>query len=328
MLNIAMISKWHVHADGYAKQIQESGDARISCVWDENPERGAKWAESLNVPFESDYDTLLARADVDAVLIDAPTSMHKDLMIRAAKAKKHIFTEKCMCLTVEDCDEVAKAVEENGVIFTISFPQRCWGRNLKIKSIVESGVLGGITLVRCRDAHDGSLADWLPDYWYDPETAGGGAMMDLGAHPMYLTRWLAGCKPTRVLSMFNDRTNRPVEDNAVCLVEYENGMIAVAETSLVSPMSPQSMEVCGEKGVILAEGRDKLRMRTKTLTSSGKDGWIELDCGKDLPSPIRQFLDSVLYGKPVLFGTKEGRELTELMQRAYEAHGLKGEKAF
>ena len=125
MLNVAMISRWHVHAAGYAKMIQEAKDAQITCVWDEQPERGQAWAQELGVPFVADYGALLARSDVDAVLIDSPTNMHKDLMVQAAQAKKHIFTEKCMCLTTADCDEVIRAVKENGVIFTISFPQRC-----------------------------------------------------------------------------------------------------------------------------------------------------------------------------------------------------------
>ena len=165
MLRVAMISKWHVHAPGYAQFVQQQGDACITCVWDEQPERGRAWAEELGVPFVESYDELLARPDVDAVLIDTPTNMHKDVMIKAAKAHKHIFTEKCMCLNVAVCDEVIKAVEEAGVIFTISFPQRCSGRNLFIKQCIEDGTLGDVTVMRVRNCHNGALAGWLPVYW-------------------------------------------------------------------------------------------------------------------------------------------------------------------
>ena len=61
MLNVAMISRWHVHAAGYAKMIQEAKDAKITCVWDEQPERGQAWAQELGVPFVADYGALLAR---------------------------------------------------------------------------------------------------------------------------------------------------------------------------------------------------------------------------------------------------------------------------
>ena len=70
MLNIAMLSKWHVHAGGYAKFIQNQPDAQVTCVWDEDAARGQAWAEELGVPFVADLDALLARDDVDAVAID------------------------------------------------------------------------------------------------------------------------------------------------------------------------------------------------------------------------------------------------------------------
>ncbi len=323
MLKIAMLSKWHVHAHGYAKFISEQSDAQITCVWDEDAVRGQAWAQELNVPFIEDYDELLARSDVDAVVIDTPTNMHKEIMIKAANAGKHIFTEKCMCLTVADCDEVIEAVERNGVKFTISFPHRCMPRNLFIKEAVDGGKLGDITLLRVRNCHNGALAGWLPDYWYDPVTTGGGAMMDLGAHPMYLARWILG-KPLRIQSMFNDRTGHAVEDNAVCTIEFENKAIAVSETSLVSPMTPAILEVYGTKGVVMAVDND-VRIKTQENINLG---WVTPELPEALPHPLRQFLDSVLYGSEIRFGLKEGRELTELMEKAYIAHEGKRDVAF
>ena len=326
MIRVAMISKWHVHAGGYAKFIQNSDDACITCVWDEDQTRGAAWAEELGVCFEADYDALLKRADVDAILIDTPTNAHKEIMVKAANAKKHIFTEKCMCLTMADCDEVLKAVEAAGIIFTISLPHRCSGRNIFIKNAIDSGLIGEVTYWRMRNCHDGALAGWLPDYWYDPETTGGGAMMDLGAHPMYLARWMLG-KPTRIQAMFNTKTGRSVDDNAVATIEFENMAIAVSETSLVSPMTPVILEVCGTEGVILAADND-IRVKTKYTAELVEGGWITPKLPKDLPHPLRQWLDSIQTGAPVQFGLEEGRQLTELMENAYIADREKREITF
>ncbi|NLG25249.1 MAG: Gfo/Idh/MocA family oxidoreductase [Clostridiales bacterium] len=326
MLNVAMLSKWHVHADGYAKMIRESGDARISCVWDEDPARGRAWADSMGVPFVAALPDVLAREDVGAVLIDTPTNMHKDVMIAAARAGKHIFTEKVMCLTVADCDEVIAEVRKSGVIFTISLPQRCSSRNLFIKQAIDEGLLGDVTVLRVRNCHNGALAGWLPDYWYDPVTTGGGAMMDLGAHPMYLSRWMLG-KPTRIQSMFNERTGHPVEDNAICTIEFENKAIALSETSLVSPMTPAIFEVYGTRGVILAVD-DDIRIQTADTNRLVAGGWVTPKLPAALPHPIRQWIDSILTGAPVRFGLKEGRDLTELMQAAYVANAERREVTF
>lgn len=318
MLRFAMISKWHVHARGYAKMVQEQPDACITCVWDEDPVRGAEWAKELGVDFVADYDALLAREDVDAVLIDTPTNMHKEVMVKAAKAKKHIFTEKVLALTVADCDEVIAAVEENGVKFSICFPHRCLPRNLFIKQAVESGMLGDITVFRVRNCHNGATAGWLPEYWYDPETTGGGAMMDLGAHGMYMANWLMG-KPVRINSMFNNITPKPVDDNAVCTIEFENGGIAITETSLVNPFNPFMCEVYGTKGCIIGCD-DDLKLRNEETMKLVAGGWITPKLPEALPHPIRQFIDGVLYGKEIIFGLKEARVLTELMEKAYIAH--------
>jgi len=238
-------------------------------------------------------------------------------MIKAARAGKHIFTEKVMALKTADCDEIIAEIEKAGVQFGISFPHRCMPRNLFVKEAVESGAVGEVTVLRVRNCHDGALAGWLPDYWYDPETTGGGAMMDLGAHPMYLASWLLG-KPTRISSMFNNKTPHPVEDNSVCTIEFENGAIAISETSLVSPMTPVMLEVYGTKGVILCVD-DDVRIKTAESAAKVEGGWIRPKLPEALPHPVRQWLDGVLYGKEILFGTGEARALTQLMEGAYIA---------
>lgn len=315
MLRIAMISKWHVHAKGYAKFVQSQEDAEIACVWDEQPERGREWAKELGVEYVEKYEDVLARADVDAVFIDSPTNLHKELMIKAARAGKHIFTEKVMAFKTADCDEIIAEIDKAGVKFGISFPHRCMPRNLFVKQAVESGAIGDVTVLRVRNCHDGALRNWLPDYWYDPETTGGGAMMDLGAHPMYLSSWILG-KPTRINSMFNNYTPRPVEDNSVCTIEFENKAIAISETSLVSPLTPVMMEIYGTKGVILCVD-DDVRIRTKESVEKVEGGWIKPKLPEALPHPVRQWIDGVLYGAEIRFGTAEARALSQLMEGAY-----------
>lgn len=321
MLNVAMLSKWHVHAAGYARELMAMDDVRVTCIWDEDAERGAEWARELGVAFEPDLDALLRRPDVDAVAVDCPTAMHPEVMIAAARAGKHIFTEKVLALTVRECDEIARAVEESGVKFCISFPQRCWGRNKYIKQLIDEGTLGKVTVLRVRNAHDGSLRDWLPDYWYDRDMTGGGAMMDLGAHPMYLASWMMG-RPRRIQSMFNNITDRAVEDNSVCTIEFENGAIVISETSLVAPMNPNMFEVYGTKGVVICQDQSiKVRL-------AGQDDFFTPELPADDTAPIRQWVEGILYGRDIPFDLKAARDLTELMENAYIADGTGHEVAF
>ena len=111
MLKVAMLSGWHVHAKDYANQVSKIENAAISAVWDEDPERGRAWADELGVPFEEDLQQVLNRDDVDAVIVDAPTNMHTEVMIAAANAGKHIFS-KGHGFTVAECEAIAEAVRK------------------------------------------------------------------------------------------------------------------------------------------------------------------------------------------------------------------------
>lgn len=321
MLNVAMLSKWHVHAAGYARELMNMDDVHVTCIWDEQPERGEAWAKELGVAFEPNLDTLLHRPDVDAVAVDCPTAMHPEVIIAAARAGKHIFTEKVLALTVKDCDAIAAAINEAGVKFCISFPQRCWGRNKYIKNMIDTGALGQVTVLRVRNAHDGSLRDWLPDYWYDRDLTGGGAMMDLGAHPMYLASWMMG-RPKRIQSMFNNITNRAVEDNSVSTIEFTNGAIVISETSLVAPMNPNMFEVYGTRGVIICQDQ-QIKVRLE-----GQDDFFTPELPEDGPAPIRQWVEGILYGREIPFDLKAARDLTELMENAYIADATGHEVKF
>ena len=317
MIRVAMLSKWHVHANDYAKQLRNQKNVEIVAVWDEELERGSTWAKELGVDFESDLNTLLSRNDIDAVAVDAPTNMHTEVIVAAAKAGKHIFTEKVLALTIKECKEIEKAVNEAGVKFCISFPHRTNPNNLFAKKVVVEGLLGDITLMRVRNAHNGSIANWLPAHFYNEEQCGGGAMMDLGAHPMYLARWILGT-PKKVSSIFNNFTNRAVEDNAVSILEFENKALAIVETGFVSAASPFSLELYGTHGSLLIGGpKNEVKINSSKITSDVA-GWISpSQLPQALPTAIEQWVRAIEENTPIEFGVQEGIELTELMEAAY-----------
>lgn len=313
MLRVAMLSKWHVHAEEYARQLLAIDGVSIPYVWDENEERGKTWAQELGAQFVADYKEVLAKEDVDAVAVCTPTSMHPEIIGAAARAKKHIFTEKVLALTAKDARELADAIRENNVEFCISLPQRTRPVFLYAKQVVDSGVLGQITMMRVQNGHTGATDGWLPDYWYDPETTGGGAMMDLGAHPMYLSHYLLG-KPRAINSMFNYLTGHEVEDCAVCSILFENGAIAVSESALATAACPYQMEVFGTKGSLLIREEDVV------LTVSGEAKKISAsEMPKAADSALIQWTAACQGGPSSEFTIEDAVALSELMDGAYRA---------
>ena len=319
MLKVAMLSSWHVHARGYAKQFQDRADAEVVAVWDEQADKGKAFADELKAEFEPDLDKLLARKDFDAVCVNAPTNIHREVMVKAAQAGKHIFTEKVLALTVEDCQAIKQAIDKAGVKFCISYPHRCMPHNLFAKRVVDEKILGDITLFRVRNAHNGSSAGWLPPHFYDEEQCGGGAMIDLGAHPMYLIRWLMG-KPAEMASAFTAVTKHAVEDNAVSIMKYENGAIAISETSFVSASAPFMLEIYGTEGTLLIKGKE-VSLASSKITNPNYNGFLTpSQLPPALPEPIDQFAEGILYNKPLIFGMEDAIALTEMMVAAYKAH--------
>ncbi len=317
MVNILMASKWHVHAPDYARVVSQQPDAKITCVWDDEIERGKAWAAELGVAFEPDFLQALARSDVDAVIVDAPTSDHERVILMAANAKKHIFTEKAMAPTVEACKRIEAAVTRNGVKMCVSLPHLTTSLVQYCKQAIEEGWLGDIHYMRMRMAHDGASRGWLPDYWYDTEKSCGGAMMDLGCHPMYAASYLLG-KPARIASMFNSsHCPPPAEDNAVSVVEFEKGAIAVLETSFISPFQAGCFELLGTKGAIIQVGQE-VRVRA---TKFGEGWFIPSKLPQPLPVVLRYWLDSIEKGVPApLFTPERGTALTKLLENAYASH--------
>ena len=197
-----------------------------------------------------------------------------------------------------DAKRIEAAVKENGVKFVISYPHLSRPSLLFAKECVESGRLGKITYVRVRNVHNGSSANWLPEYFYDESLCGGGAMIDLGAHPMYTLEWLLG-KPLFVQSLFTDLTKRGVEDNAVSLIEFENGATAISETGFVSDCTRYSLEISGTDGyLVIRDGKVELADKTTggklvpvtelpTAEKNPVDKWLDWCTGKaDAPKGL------------------------------------------
>ncbi|MCF6408139.1 Gfo/Idh/MocA family protein [Pseudalkalibacillus salsuginis] len=299
MVNVALLSKWHVHADDYAKQALENKNVTIKVVWDEDPERGEKWAEELGVPFISHLETVLGDPEIDAVVVDAPTNLHKEIILSAAKYKKHIFTEKVLAFTVKDCEEIYEVVKENGIQLMVSLPRLSKDYYLYAQEIVDQNLLGKLTTIRCRLAHNGAVplegkaTGWLPDHFFNKEECGGGALIDLGAHPIYLTNRIAG-PAAAVTARLQNTLGYEVDDNAVAIVEYESGALGIIEAAFVSSGSPFQLELYGTDGTLLIED-NQTRLKSKRL---GEEWVIPDALPESHPCPFNQWIGKILDNEP------------------------------
>ncbi|MBQ8552269.1 MAG: Gfo/Idh/MocA family oxidoreductase [Clostridia bacterium] len=313
-MKIAICGAWHVHAKDYTTAALKTECCEILGVWESDPVLLAKFLENFPdiKPFDS-FEALLA-SDAEGVIVCTSSDTHADCMVKIAEAKKHIFTEKVLALNVEDCLRVKEAVEKNGVDFVISlvWKYKPWMRT--VKQIVDEGKLGKINYMRFRNCHGGSIMGWLPEHFFNPTQCGGGAMIDLGAHGMYITDWFMG-EPAKYSSAFtlfdnNAKNIGKLEDNAVTVMTYDDGKIAVNETGFVSMTDPITLEVSGTEGFARCTVGGGVEM--KAVCTEKK--LVTVEMAPELPAPIYQFLTgNILEG----CGMDEAIRLTKMMVGAY-----------
>lgn len=291
-LRIGKISYWHVHAWDYTKQARAHPDTEIAAVWDEDPKRGKAAAEKLGVPFYTSIDTLLAQDNIDAVIIDAPTRMHHEVIIAACRAGKHVFTEKVIAPTMQEVNEILSEVEKSGIKLTVSLPRLNEGVTLAIQDILQQELLGTVTKVRVRLAHDGATAGWLPEHFYSLEDCLGGALIDLGCHPMYLTRLFLNQKIVNVSASYTYLTGKSVEDNAVSVLTSEGGAVGIVETSFVNKFSPYTIEINGTEGTLMY-GTPENKLLLRTARAGLNEQWHEQELPANRESSFHQWINHI-----------------------------------
>ncbi len=310
-MKIGIISKWHVHAEEYADCFAKTDYVTIKSVWHEDEQVGKEWAAHLNSTFVADWKEIIADPEIDGVMITSATTQHEQFMVAAAKAGKAIFTEKVLATTNESADRIAAAVKEANIPFCIALRRRTEARVRYAKKLLDEGTIGKLTHMRVRDAHNGATAGWLPPTFYDDSQTGGGAMMDLGAHPMYLTAYFMP-NFVSVMSLYTEYTGKGTDDNCVSIIKGANGELAVAETGFVSANSPYSVELNGELGCISFNSLDNgMYVGGKYIPEE------EIPAGVALP--VYLFADAVENKKELEFDIDSAVALTRLMDAAYRS---------
>jgi len=312
-MKVAICGTWHVHTSHYTNVAKMTKDVEVVGVYEENEAWKNEFAKNLCIPAFDTFEDLL-NSEADMVIVCTSTNMHPYYICKIAEAKKDIFTEKVLALSVKECEEIKKAVKDNGVKFVISFVHKCNGGVRTVKKLIADGAIGSVNYVRFRNAHGGSFADWLPEHFYVKETCGGGAMIDLGAHGMYLINVILGL-PEKYSTTFNVYAPVPknrdmVEDHVVTVMSYQNGAIAINESGFVSPATPCMLEVGGECGFV-----SYCEERGVELSNESTD--YDLKKVEMLPS-IPEPLEQMLAGKIAEgCGIGEAIDLTRMMVGVY-----------
>ncbi|MET0438627.1 MAG: Gfo/Idh/MocA family oxidoreductase [Devosia sp.] len=293
-IKLALLGTWHVHAIHHLQDSRANPQAEIVVVWDSNTDRGKTFAAEHDLPFEPDLANVLARDDISAVVVDTATVEHPAVIGAALDAGKHVFTEKVLALETADAEHLVEKARANGLVLRVSLQRLREAPIQTIKVLLDAGAIGTVTSSRIRYAHHGAVGTpWIPAHFFNAAEAGGGAIIDLGAHGFYLGMYLHGTRPLSIQTLLTEVSNVGVEDNTVSILAYPDGVLAVAETSFVAGFFGYAIEIAGTDGSIVVGPADHRVL----LRKAGTDSWLEQEQAAALPATLDQFIE-IIAGAP------------------------------
>src|SRR5215470_11113360 len=181
----------------HAEAVSRSALASVRAVASRSADRAEAFARHWGIPaWHTDYEELVARKDVDLVCVAAPNWLHRDIVVAAAAAGKHVVCEKPLARTLREADEMIAACRRAGVKLMYA-EELCFApKYVRAKELADEGALGEVYLVRQSEQHYGPHSDW---FW-DPALAGGGVLMDMGCHGIEFARWVLGKPAARTVA--------------------------------------------------------------------------------------------------------------------------------
>ncbi len=273
----------------------------------------------------TDYHALLARPDVDVVVIATPEFLHAEQVEAAAAAGKHILCEKPMAPTVEEADRMLVATRAAGVRFMVGHSRRFTPRYLAVRHAIDRGEIGQVRLARENERRPRAMyrglslssGAWSPDgtrTWMQDPAYSLGAVMLNAIHEVDLLRWFVGDEVTSVYA--ESRAVSPdsdVPDYISIQMRFSNGALAASEVVTNLPHGYplyHHLEIFGSEGTIRA---DDAQMNTyREYTEAGTAEPLNFDAllhiGTAYVDELANLLDHIAHDAPLWVPPEEARQ--------------------
>lgn len=273
----------------------------------------------------TDYRALFEEGGFDVVSIAAPTAVHHPATLAAAAAGVHVLVEKPMALDLALADEMIAACADAGVVLSVNHQLRSSGPARKAKELLDAGVIGSLTHLRLRQAHDWGGHGVRPSF-ATRASSGGGTLLDNGCHMADLARFFGGTVVEVFARAATLAYDVEVEDTAHLSLAFADGAIGTLETAWTATGWEEGFWLYGTEGAIESTNRlGPPTVRHSYRTSPG-GAWDTTDVATytftGYPSHTRHllaFLAAVRGDGPVVCTGEDGREAVRLILTAYDS---------
>lgn len=257
------------------------------------------------------YDELLKDENVDAVYIPLPNALHKEWVIKAAEAKKHILCEKPLALTEEDVREMAAAAERNGVKLMEAYMYRFTPRTKKLKELLESGVVGEIGQIIS------NYSFYLEDYTNIRvnSSLGGGSLHDVGCYPVNLLGWITNDYPVSIVAQMVEKNG--VDISLTASLKYRNGIMGTVNCSFLGD-SEEMTEITGTKGTLVIRDTYYDTDLPILFYHGDEETVYPVEKCERYTNEVEAFSDSILNNKEVPLSLEESARNNRLIAEIYK----------
>jgi myo-inositol 2-dehydrogenase / D-chiro-inositol 1-dehydrogenase len=320
-----------IHIESYQRFVP---DAEVVAVYTRDAKRAEAFAKKHHIAkWYTDYEQCIRESGCEVVDIGLPNFLHARVCLAALNAGKHVIIEKPLAMTLEEADTMISTAKANDCLLMYA-EELCFAPKYeRVRKLVGEGAVGDVYMLKQAEKHSGPHSDWF----YDVNQSGGGVLMDMGCHGLAWFLWMLGGKPKiksvfATMNTFLHKGRTKGEDHAITTVEFEGGVIGVAENSWAKHGGMDDhIEVYGTGGVCYAD----LFMGNSALTYSEKGygyamekagstkGWtftiFEEAFNQGYPQELQHFIRCVREGETPLVTGEDGRAVLEMMYAAYES---------
>ena len=305
-----------------ARGIGELETARLAGVYDPDETARAAVAQKHGGQAFSSREELLGAGGIDAVIVAAPQFAHAEATIAAARAGKHVFCEKPMAVTLEDCDAMIQACAEAGVKLMIGQVCRYIGIHATAHDLAASGEYGKpvcITMHRL----GGPWGGIYDTGWRMKAATSGGTLMEINAHEIDFMRWVCGDVEAVYAAggqYVDERLDYP--DLTLVTLHFRSGAKGLLHAGQVSVAGAYGGRIDLEKGSIVCPAFWGEGAGVAVSKSGAEPEFLpaeDIEVENPVNHELRDFIGCILNGTPPPVPGPEGRAAVEIAIAAYRS---------
>ena len=256
--------------------IRASGGEIVS-VMSTNAERGRKYAEEHGIPHSvTSLDALFNDQSIDAVYISTTNELHKEQVLAAARAGKHVLCEKPLAMSLADARGMVDACRAANVVLATNHHLRNAASHTAMRDAIAAGKIG--KPLAAKVFHAVYLPPHLQGWRLDRPDAGGGVILDITVHDTDTLRYVLGDDPVEAVAFgqASGLAKAGLEDAVMGVMRFKSGVIALFHDGFTTKYSETGLEVHGTEGSLV--GRNVMSQKAiGTVVLRNADGEIELE---------------------------------------------------